>query len=179
MTDELAESMRDDALERTWEHETREPDPLEGEILPAMPDDQCRECGAIGWHTKRCSHWTPSTPEGFVGPEILARLREKPAEWWCDDHDVWTVDQRCPKAGEPTKAELAALVRNPVLGLPAVAQLQALPDDVRATLRAALLELRADADAKAEHAWKKRKGPMAAYWRATSTYAGHFARALR
>jgi hypothetical protein len=70
-------------------------------------------------------------------------------------------------------------VRNPVLKLPAVERLQALPPDVRADLRSALIELRGDANAKAEQAWRKRKGPMAAYWRATATYAGHFARALR
>jgi hypothetical protein len=34
-------------------------------ILPPMPDAQCRECGAIGWHTERCPHWTPETPKGF------------------------------------------------------------------------------------------------------------------
>jgi hypothetical protein len=41
-----------------------------------------------------------------------------------------------------------------------------------------LLELPADADRQAEHAWRKRKGPMAAYWRAVATYARHTAHAL-
>jgi hypothetical protein len=39
-------------------------------------------------------------------------------------------------------------------------------------------ELRADADRQAEESWRKRKGPMAAYWRAVSTYARHVAHAL-
>lgn len=39
-------------------------------------------------------------------------------------------------------------------------------------------ELRAQANDEAESAWKRRKGPMAAYWRAVSTYARHLAHAL-
>ncbi|SDY08279.1 hypothetical protein SAMN05421681_110187 [Lysobacter enzymogenes] len=39
-------------------------------------------------------------------------------------------------------------------------------------------ELRDQANQEAEKAWKKRKGPMAAYWRAVATYARHVAHAL-
>lgn len=69
-------------------------------------------------------------------------------------------------------------VHNPVLLLPAAARLCALPIDQRQLLGNLLREIARDADARAERAWKKRKGPMAAYWRATSTYAKHIARAI-
>jgi len=71
------------------------------------------------------------------------------------------------------------VVRNPVLGLPAVAELRVLPDESRAAVRALLLDIRSDARERAERAWRKNKGPMAAYWKAVAVYAGHTARALR
>ncbi len=67
---------------------------------------------------------------------------------------------------------------NPLLALPAGRALQALPAEQRASLEAVLRELRAQADAEAEKSWRKRKGPMAAYWRAVATYARHTAHAL-
>lgn len=67
---------------------------------------------------------------------------------------------------------------NPLLRLPAAKRLLALPPDQRAAIEALLRELRADADREAENAWKRRKGPMAAYWRAVSTYARHIAHML-
>lgn len=67
---------------------------------------------------------------------------------------------------------------NPLLKLPAGRALLALPAEQRAPLEAVLRELRAQADDEAEKSWKKRKGPMAAYWRAVSTYARHAAHAL-
>lgn len=70
-------------------------------------------------------------------------------------------------------------VRNPVLALPAAARLQALDPGSRAALRAVLLDLAADARARAEKAWRSHKAPMAAYWKACAVYAGHLARALR
>lgn len=80
----------------------------------------------------------------------------------------------------PTPARSAqADTRNPLLALPAMAQLQALPAEQRAALAGLLRELGADAHARAERAWRQRKGPMAAYWRAVGVYAGHTARALR
>jgi hypothetical protein len=69
-------------------------------------------------------------------------------------------------------------VRNPVLLLPAAARICSLPIGQRQLLGDLLREIARDADVRAEHAWKKRKGPMAAYWRATSTYAKHLARAI-
>jgi hypothetical protein len=69
-------------------------------------------------------------------------------------------------------------VRNPVLLLPTAARLCSLPLAQRQLLGDLLREIAWDADARAERAWKKRKGPMAAYWRATSTYAKHIARAV-
>jgi hypothetical protein len=67
---------------------------------------------------------------------------------------------------------------NPLLRLPAARKLMALPAEQRAPLEALMRELRADADRNADESWRKRKGPMAAYWRAVSTYARHVAHAL-
>lgn len=67
---------------------------------------------------------------------------------------------------------------NPLMRLPSAKKLMALPPEQRAPMEALLRELRADADREAENAWKRRKGPMAAYWRAVSTYARHIAHML-
>lgn len=67
---------------------------------------------------------------------------------------------------------------NPLMRLPAAKKLMALPADQRAPIEQLLRELRADADREAENAWKRRKGPMASYWRAVSTYARHVAHML-
>jgi hypothetical protein len=67
---------------------------------------------------------------------------------------------------------------NPLLKLPAGRALLALPREQREPLEAVLRELRAQADVEAENAWRRRKGPMAAYWRAVATYARHTAHAL-
>jgi hypothetical protein len=67
---------------------------------------------------------------------------------------------------------------NPLLKLPAAQRLMALPSEQREVIEALMRELRADADKLAEQSWKKRKGPMAAYWRAVATYARHTAHAL-
>lgn len=72
-----------------------------------------------------------------------------------------------------------AHVRNPVLALPAMAALRRLDPVTRALLRRLLLDLQADARARAEVSWQRRKPPMAAYWAAVAVYAGHIARALR
>lgn len=72
-----------------------------------------------------------------------------------------------------------AQVRNPVLALPAIAGLQALPIESRQALAALLRELGADSRERAEKCWRTHKAPMAAYWKATAVYAGHIARALR
>lgn len=67
---------------------------------------------------------------------------------------------------------------NPLLRLPAMQDLLAMPAEQRAPLEALMRDLRSDADREAESAWRRRKGPMAAYWRAVSTYARHVAHAL-
>lgn len=72
-----------------------------------------------------------------------------------------------------------ATVRNPLLALPAAADLQRLPADAKAALRALLLEIRTDARARANECWRKHKAPMAAYWKAVAVYANHTARLLR
>jgi hypothetical protein len=68
--------------------------------------------------------------------------------------------------------------RNPLLGLPSYQRLLALPEDAQAVLRDVLGDLRVDAAERAETAWRQRKGPMAAYWRAVSVYALHLRRDL-
>lgn len=67
---------------------------------------------------------------------------------------------------------------NPLLKLPAAQRLLALPPEQRSAIESLFRDLRADADKLAEQSWKKRKGPMAAYWRAVATYARHCAHAL-
>lgn len=69
-------------------------------------------------------------------------------------------------------------VRNPVLGLPAARAILDLPPEQRRPLGLLLRQLAAEADGKAEEAWRTRKGIMAAYWRAVATYAKHLARAI-
>lgn len=70
-------------------------------------------------------------------------------------------------------------LRNPVLELPSAAKLETLPPEAKAALAAVLADLAVEANAAAELAWSKKKGPMAAYWRAVSTYAKHLGRAVR
>ena len=67
---------------------------------------------------------------------------------------------------------------NPLLRLPAGQALLALPDTDRQRIEAVMRDLRHQANDEAEKAWKRRKGPMAAYWRAVATYARHIAHAL-
>lgn len=67
---------------------------------------------------------------------------------------------------------------NPLLKLPAARALLELPPAQRKRIEAVFRELRHQADLEAEKAWRRRKAPMAAYWRATATYARHFAHAI-
>jgi hypothetical protein len=75
-------------------------------------------------------------------------------------------------ATKQAQRSVSAEVRNPLLSLKASQRLKSLSPEVRKALRALLMELRAEAHAKAEASWLKRKGPMA-------VYAGHIARLLR
>jgi hypothetical protein len=70
-------------------------------------------------------------------------------------------------------------VRNPLLALPASRRIAALPEEARKALEALLQELSVDAGDKAEKSWQKKKGPMAAYWKAVSVYAKHAKRLCR
>ena len=65
-----------------------------------------------------------------------------------------------------------------MLTLPASKKLLALPDGTRAVLREVLLELRADAAARAKKCIVTHKWPMGVYWKCVSVYAGHIARVL-
>lgn len=67
---------------------------------------------------------------------------------------------------------------NPLLNLPAGNALLKLPRKSRQAIELVMRELREQANTEAEKSWSKRKGPMAAYWRAVSTYARHIAHAL-
>jgi len=69
-------------------------------------------------------------------------------------------------------------IRNPVFALPTASKIMELPHAHRQLLGSLLRELAEQASEKAEAAWQKRKGPMAAYHRATSSYARHIARVI-
>jgi hypothetical protein len=72
-----------------------------------------------------------------------------------------------------------AQIRNPILALPAVADLQALPVEAQAALRKVLKSISADARQRAEKCWRTHKAPMAAYWKAVAVYANHTSRVLK
>lgn len=68
---------------------------------------------------------------------------------------------------------------NPLFKLPAGRSLLALPPEQRAPIESLMRQLRDQANKEAENSWRRRKGPMAAYWRAVSTYARHIAHAMQ
>jgi hypothetical protein len=70
-------------------------------------------------------------------------------------------------------------VRNPILAMPGMAKLRALPLPAREGLRVVLVDLAADASDRADKCWRRHKAPMAAYWKAVAVYARHTARALK
>lgn len=76
---------------------------------------------------------------------------------------------KVPGGGAFGRSALAE-TRNPILGLPSARAIQALPIEQRRPLGILLRELARECDVKAEDTWRARKGIMAAYWRATSTY---------
>lgn len=55
----------------------------------------------------------------------------------------------------------------------------ALPVGSKLALKAALMALREDALARANHCWAKHKAPMALYWKVVGVYSGHLARAIK
>jgi hypothetical protein len=70
-------------------------------------------------------------------------------------------------------------VRNPLLQLPSIAELQALPAEAQVALRKILKDISADARSRAEKCWRTHKAPMAAYWKAVAVYANHTSRVLK
>jgi hypothetical protein len=70
-------------------------------------------------------------------------------------------------------------VRNPLVLLPAFRILQAQKPFVRLVVRNLMLEISADSLKRAELCWRRKKAPMAAYWKSVSVYAKHAARGLR
>src|SRR5690242_17611099 len=79
----------------------------------------------------------------------------------------------------PDRRSLRPDTRNPVICLPAVDRLNALPPSARAALRAVLHEIADDDARRAETSWRSRKAPMATYWKAMAVYARHIARVMR
>lgn len=69
-------------------------------------------------------------------------------------------------------------VRNPILGLPAIAAFRALPPEAKTAVLDLLDDIRRDAIERADMAWRQNKAPMAAYWKAVSVYALHTRRAI-
>lgn len=69
-------------------------------------------------------------------------------------------------------------VRNPMLAIPEVQAIAALPEESCAALRDALLAISYSCRAKGNEAWRKHKPPMAAYWKANAVNARHLARAI-
>ena len=67
---------------------------------------------------------------------------------------------------------------NPLLHLPAGRALLKLPPADRERIEAVTRDVRDQANADAENAWLRRKGPIAAYRRAVPTYARHIAHAV-
>jgi hypothetical protein len=71
-------------------------------------------------------------------------------------------------------------VRNPILSLPVVVEALAEMTPEEATRwRRILLAIQADAREKAELNWRRHKGPVAYYWKATGVVCGHLAKVIR
>lgn len=85
------------------------------------------------------------------------------------------ADESNPTINRSTRLE----VRNPMLALPAFKKLQAMEPSIRHVLADVLIELKADAAARAQKCWRTHKAPMALYWKVVAVYAGHIARALK
>jgi len=78
-----------------------------------------------------------------------------------------------------TRRSFRPEVMNPLAGLPSAQRIRALPPEARSALRELLLDIRKDAQQRAEKCWRTHKAPMAAYWKAVAVYAGHTARLAR
>lgn len=71
-----------------------------------------------------------------------------------------------------------AEVRNPMIALPEVQALAALPLDARMATRAALMAISKECRHRGNEAWAKHKAPMAAYWKANAVNLRHLALAI-
>jgi hypothetical protein len=72
-----------------------------------------------------------------------------------------------------------AEIRNPILALPALRKVRALPEPARLAIAELLKEISEDAQERSVRAWYRNKAPMAAYWKSVAVYARHIHRALR
>lgn len=69
-------------------------------------------------------------------------------------------------------------VRNPMLALQEVRDAASLPVESREALRVMLVAVSKACRQKGDEAWRKRKPPMAAYWKSNAVHARHLAHAL-
>lgn len=91
----------------------------------------------------------------------------------------------CTKPCPPNDYEPPAIarsnlptVRNPMLALQEVRDAARLPLESREALRSMLVAVSKICREKGEEAWRKRKPPMAAYWKSNAVHARHLAHAL-
>ncbi len=141
-----------------------------------------QDCGFVPY-AEMCATLTPAVPRSTIRDCGCAGRRDARSRWppRCLDRRSGTVGRACePVPWTPSSSRREAPVstlrpRNPVHRLPSWAELQSLPPEAWDGLRRVLLDLRSEANELAETAWRRRKGPMAAYWRAVSTYARHLA----
>ena len=89
-------------------------------------------------------------------------------------------DGRHPWAGGKPMIPRSARreTRIPILVLPAIAALQAMPPETRDALAGVLVDLATDCGGGADYAWRRHKTHMAAHWKAVAVYARHTARAI-
>lgn len=74
----------------------------------------------------------------------------------------------------------SAAVRNPIAAIPEVAAgVRDLSPAARTELRSFLKLMSKDFRERGNHAWRKHKPPMAAYWKQNAVIARHLALALR
>jgi len=99
------------------------------------------------------------------------------------DPNLPSVHMQATEVADMTRDQVARSkrrdVRNPLLSLPGVQALLALPQEQREALRTLLKDIALDARSRAEKCWRTHKAPMAVYWKAISVHAGHIAKALR
>ena len=87
----------------------------------------------------------------------------------CPSHDYTSA--RAARSNLPT-------VRNPMLALSEVQDAANLPPVAREALRSMLVAVSKACREKGDEAWRKRKPPMAAYWKSNAVHARHLAHAL-